>query len=606
MHKRQCLGATTRMANRACRYGASSLLNRLASRALAPFGLLRFRVAPALLAVAAILAAGCSEETPRPAASVAKQQGMDARAREDTFRYAASLLNSPDTLNVDPTVKEKQGITQAAVRLIYGNTPAVVIEQLNRWLVTQKPAANWKSDPLVAGLPEAVRKLKSVENLGEMRFASIDGAALREAVWLRGISDLACGDAISALDRAQRLFDWTVRNIQLDPAPSGDEAEPALPCLAWHVLLLGRGQAEDRAWLFMLLARQQGLDVVLLKPAEAKPVTLVGLLDSSEQDESELYLFDARLGLPIPGPEGEGIATLAQVAEDDRLLRQLDLDAEHAYPLVSSDVSKLTAEIEGSPLYLQQRAALVEAKLSGDQRLELTADPSALGERLLAMPQIEQAELWPLPLERLLSLADRQSPEVQRLAAQLEPFLAVYPHPKKKDIEYVPLLWRGRTQHLMGEFTGETGANHYYQSVRLPDVEIERIAEAHGMQLKQISDPEVKKKMVQESEKALQLLRTGKQDASYWLGLVAFERGNYSTAVDYFLKRTLEPSPDGPWTHGAWYNLGRAYEALGERKEAIEAFRSDESPQRHGSLLKASRLEAEAAKTEPQKAQGDS
>jgi tetratricopeptide (TPR) repeat protein len=560
----------------------------------------------ALMAAATILAGGCGEETPRPATNAAQQQRMDVRAREDTFRYAASLLNSPDTLNVDPTIKERQSITQSAVRLIYGNTPAAVIEQLNRRLMTQKPAADWKPDPLVAGLPEAVRELKSVENLGDMRFATIDGAALREAVWLRSISNLACSDAISALDRAQRLFDWTVRNIQLDPAPSEEEPEAALPCLAWHLLLLGHGQAEDRAWLFMLLARQQGMDVVLLKPAARKPVTLVGLLDASEQDGAQLYLFDMRLGLPIPGPGGKGVATLAQAAKDDSLLRQLDLDAEHAYPLFSSDVSQLTAEIEGSPLYLQQRAAVVEAKLSGDQKLELSTDPSALAKRLKTLPQIEQAELWPLPLERLLSLADRKSPQVLRLAAQLEPFLTFYPHPKKKEIENAPLLWRGRTQHLMGNFTGPTGANHYYQAVRLPDVEIEGVAAAHGMQLNQITDPEIKKKMTQESQKALQNLRTSKQDASYWLGLIAFERGNPTTAEDYFLKRTLEPSPDGPWTPGAWYNLGRTYETLGQADQAIEAYRNDESPQRHGSLLKARRLESEAAKAEPQKAAANS
>ena len=164
-----------------------------------------------------------------------------------------------------------------------------------------------------------------------------------------------------------------------------------------------------------------------------------------------------------------------------------------------------------------------------------------------------------------------------------------------------PLLWRGRTQHLMGNFTGPTGANHYYQAVRLPDVEIEGVAAVHGMQLKQISDPEIKKRMAQESQKALQNLWTSKQDASYWLGLIAFERGNHTTAEDYFLKRTLEPSPDGPWTPGAWYNLGRTYEALGRVDQAIEAYRSDHSAQRHGSLLKARSLEAAAAKAAPPK-----
>ena len=72
---------------------------------------------------------------------------------------------------------------------------------------------------------------------------------------------------------------------------------------------------------------------------------------------------------------------------------------------------------------------------------------------------------------------------------------------------------------------------------------------------------------------------------------MAFERGDYVTALDYFEKRTLEASPDGPWTAGARYNLGRAYEALGRRNEAIAAYRGDDSAQRHGSELRARWLE---------------
>ena len=40
----------------------------------------------------------------------------------------------------------------------------------------------------------------------------------------------------------------------------------------------------------------------------------------------------------------------------------------------------------------------------------------------------------------------------------------------------------------------------------------------------------------------------GKQDASYWLGLIAYQRGNYPAAIDYFTKRTLLFTPEGPWT----------------------------------------------------------
>ena len=62
---------------------------------------------------------------------------------------------------------------------------------------------------------------------------------------------------------------------------------------------------------------------------------------------------------------------------------------------------------------------------------------------------------------------------------------------------------------------------------------------------------------------------SGKQDASFWLGLVAFEQKNYASAIDYFSKRTLAAMPGGPWTHAARYNLAHTYEVSGRRQEAI-------------------------------------
>jgi len=78
------------------------------------------------------------------------------------------------------------------------------------------------------------------------------------------------------------------------------------------------------------------------------------------------------------------------------------------------------------------------------------------------------------------------------------------------------------------------------------------------------------------------------------LGLIAFEEKNYPVAIDYFSRRTLEATPDGPWTDGAHYNLGRTYEANGQLAEAIDLYQSDRSPQKHGNRLRARRLKAQA------------
>ena len=93
----------------------------------------------------------------------------------------------------------------------------------------------------------------------------------------------------------------------------------------------------------------------------------------------------------------------------------------------------------------------------------------------------------------------------------------------------------------------------------------------------------------------LNRILTKKYTASYWLGLIAYDRGEWSSAADFFQKRTLDffkdqtsgESPTGFWTAGAGYNLARTYEQQGEFNKAIVLYIEDKSPQRHGNLLRA-------------------
>ena len=538
-----------------------------------------------------LASAGCNDSKPSSAAGGAKPGALTARGSADTFRYAAGLLNSNDGLETAETARrESKTNEEGARRLIFSQMPSAVIDQLNRWLASQNFKEPWRPDALLATLPEPLAALPAVKALGDSKFANPEAAALREAVWLRDISNRVCGEASDDLERARRLFDWTVRNVQLDPAATAEQKEEraAPPCLAWHVLALGHGQAEDRAWLFMLLARQQALDVVLLEPAGGERRALLGLFV-----KDQLHLFDAELGLPLPGPEPDAVATLSQVAGDDALLRKLDLDADRAYPLHAADLAKVTAYVEASPLYLERRAAMIEARLTGEEKLALSVDASGLAERLASCAQVGEVKLWPLPYERLQALAIRSSQGVKQLAGEFQVLMTVYDHVVKKKVEFSMGLWRGRVQQLLGRFTGENGANYYFQLARLADAEIdERVAKQGAPQPG--DNPIMAQQRRQEWEKIGEQYRAAKRSASFWLGLVAYERENYPTAIDYFAKRTLEASPDGPWTAGALYNLGRAYEALGKPEEAIAAYEGDDSEQRYGSLLRAKRLKSEA------------
>lgn len=512
------------------------------------------------------------------------------RVNEEVFVYAIGLLNSLDEFDSIGTVDDvvawlSSDWSQETIdRLSVGGTLAETVDRLNQWAASQPPSSGWQADPLLNTLPPSLRDIVPLQTLGDLKFPRLDSIQLRQAVWLRDLSRQICGNRTSDLERASLLFDWTVRNIQLEPdvvRQQNPVEKELLPRLPWQTLLLGRGTAAERAWIFMLLARQQQLDVVMLAYPDADAEGALRQWTPALVLDNQLYLFEPALGFAIPGPGGKGVATLSQVLEDDSLLRRLDLDAEHPYPVSSSNLASIVALVEASPIYLSRRMALVSSRLAGEEKLVLSVEPSALAEHLKNIEHVAEVRLWELPYERLRQAEKLDQPERKQFAEELRPLLLPFLQPRKQlpDEPLPAALWRGRSLHLSGKFGGTDGANHFYQLVRVADSELER--HAAGFE-RATQFPR---------EQFVELARTAKVTASYWLGLVAFERQNYAAAIDYLQTRTLEAFSGSNWTTGARYNLARSYEALGQPEQAIRAYRAGQSPQRHGNLLRARWLE---------------
>lgn len=433
-----------------------------------------------------------------------------------------------------------------------------VRDQLNQWVHSEQPTVEWAREPMLATLAEPLRELPEVKALDVAEYTTGDVVFLQEAIWLRDIAKAAQAGQFDDLQLAERLFDWTVRNLQLQPdtGPGGTR----LPHAPRDVLLMSRCTAEERAWVFALLARQLGLDVVMLTlPEEGHPrrVWLPALLL-----DKNLYLFDARLGLPIPGPGGKGVATLAQVVAEDSLLRALDLDEKRPYPVHAADLHDLVPWVEASPGYLSKRMKLVQSRLAGANNVVLTTSADALGGRLQEVAGLAAPALWPLPYEVAEQRSHLDRVTIEALAMEQ----IVY--------RVQPQLAAGRARQFKGEFDGPKGAKEAFMQARPSSLKL------------------------QESRMAPQnraVYEAAKQAASLWLGIICYEEGDYPVAIDYFSKRTLEAAPDGPWTAGAQYNLARAYEASGQLDKAIELYEDDDSPQRHGNLLRARRLKTRVA-----------
>ena len=432
-------------------------------------------------------------------------------------------------------------------------------------------------------------------DVGKLAFSSRDQYVLREAVWLRNISHWAAGETLDdPLEPAIRLFDWTVRNIQLvgEPAPSQGGNPNRVLQKPWETLLLGRGTVVERVWVFLLLARQQRLEATLLAIADPEDPTgrqarpwAVGVLV-----DGELYLFEPVLGLPIPAPDGVQLeegqlairpATLSQVADDDRLLRKLDHGPEDPYPVDSSQAAGVIAFMEASPDYLGLRMKLVESRLSGQEKLVLSTDSEVQAQRIRACAHVAEVRPWRLPYRTLFQEIEL-GPE--RLRWQ---FIEELPFKIGPD-QWSP-LWKGRTYQFKGIFTGDPSAVAFYLAARQSERELDAMRRRMQAMVSGLRDPRVA--VLQEAQE--RAMRLAKMNASYWLGLIHAHLGNDRSAVDYFQKRTLAGAPAGPWTHGAVYNLARVHEAQGRFAQAIKLYRADTTAISYqGNFLRARWLES--------------
>jgi hypothetical protein len=465
-----------------------------------------------------------------------------------------------------------------------------IVDQLNQWLRQSNVDSAWQAAPTLETLDDALRKdarlapFISPKSLGaaefesyddpQMRDAVYDGRLLQEAIWLRDISRWALGEKFDDLGRAEALFDWTVRNIQLD---ADEEAAPRRP---WQVLLHGRGTARERAWVFALLCRQQGLDVVILTPAAAHasaaaatesgppaaPFALAAVLTGGQ-----LHVFDPQLGLPIRGPDGTSVATLEQLRADDSLLRRLDLP-DMPYAVKSEQLRQATVNIVADPFDLTRAAFQLDRKLTGENRVVLSTSPAAVAERLKSVPGLGDVQLWDLPFTTLRNALNMGASARLKEAMAFEPFA------------WRPRLWKARVLHFQGKRRPAGDARSATADETTDHAEATRL----------YSSKEVRpspRDFAKSTGDKRRIDSAAQLNAAYWVGLLLFDDQRYDVAAQWLDRPELLAS-DSPWAAGARYNLARTKEALGEPEEAIKLYEADTSWQGHGSRLRAKWLKA--------------
>jgi hypothetical protein len=441
-----------------------------------------------------------------------------------------------------------------------------------------------------------------IEDLADRNWTLRDARHIEDCMMYYPIAHRIAGPGEN-LARVRRVFAWAVAQAQL--VPPGALAFGGVPqayARPYDVLLRGmateaQGVWAERAWLFIALCRQLEIDAGLLTYTRSSslesPVPRYGVSMDADASlyglrrgpktpivwictaliDDKAYLFDARLGMEVPGPDGKGVATLEDAMADAAILERMNLPGQSPYgtsraSLIGS-TTKIGILLDSSRGYSSPKMKLLQGELGGDYRTNLFRDPAEQRDHFVQVlgKNAGEIKLWSLPFEVETRLFNDG-----QFVASIQQSLFLFKR------EY-PLIY-ARVKQLRGDLDG---AINDYVALRFKE-----------------NAPQVNNRKLAIGKEVQAGLDAY---ATYYLALAHLEKAMLENrppdrAADLFqntLELLPEPGPGRPYYHmlrwGANANLGRIYEAKNDGARAIEYdTRPDPTTQGHGNLVRAREL----------------
>jgi hypothetical protein len=336
-----------------------------------------------LLLAGAVCLYGCSgSEGPAPDDQPA--QGQTEKKPRDFLDAANRMLRQERS--ADFRAQFDMARTRDAVENLNGYLKALKDEQQKApFDVDVKKLGRWQKEL-------ALTKDEAAE-LASPAFTLLDANYLELCFQLGDVARSLDLEALPALHRARLAFEWVVRQVNLkDRVRQGQQDKEDGLYPPQFVLQLGHGTANERALVFLALLRQLGIDgcMVAYRDGDGRAVPwLPGvLIPRAEQrragrTEPGIYLFDTRLGAPLPGPGGKGIARLDEVSKAPDLLRPIlgDADAREAVP---RRVARAEVLLPVPLSALSPRMKFLQMRVKAHTKVSLALDPDALRKRFAA------------------------------------------------------------------------------------------------------------------------------------------------------------------------------------------------------------------------------
>jgi len=585
------------------------------------------------LFVAATLLSGCRDRSQVNVSEIRPRE-----TESDNLQTALAIVDGLD--NAD--------LNQATSACIYN---------FNQWIEKHDDDPQWVTPSLLSALPIHLAGTGLVNNVGAKRFFPPDVNYLQEMGWISQIARWIQANEVShrkiwddyipasveskdlvKLRNVLRMFDWTVRNVQLEPlleypeVPEGETRTapelgmpgPGYSMAVRDILIFGKGDWWQRARVLALLARQIDVPVVLLGlPAEfgkAKQPWLTACLIGDH-----LYLLDLRDGLPVMTEDGAEIATLHGLRQNRKYaVTLLPATVEASGEEV---LSGLVGLIEADVMSISHRMAILEKYLTGQRQMKLTATPHILSRELRTKHAIKMSEIW-VPAYEYYAFATALNVRISEGDAGVIAFLR-----EKQDYQILEDMYQlkeGRFKSFRGLFDDfelevgqetQRGSKTLLMSSRLAHDKIVNMTTDRQVQeeLGYVRPEEMSLTAWQENLRRTKLMFVKTKDmASYMIGMIHMEQGNYADAIDWLERRTLqiglEDAEDAPpasldpnqspvaekpsldllsgfldqdstpevnrleksiYDTSARYNLARCYLALGDYQRAKELLEDD-------------------------------
>lgn len=529
----------------------------------------------------------------------------------------------------DSTEQEHQTLQKALylvhpIRLIFSTQSDQIISQLNDWenkynSTKDKLDTDDIDRKITADTKKQLAKIlteKELKNLSSPNYNLQDLNHLRDSMVLKKITEFAPQLSDSDLDRSVDLFYYVVRNIELLNSSQAN-AEKAAPTF-FRFLLFGRGTAKDRAWVFAGLLRQLKIPAVILKPSIQKTATQKTATQKTESPflvgvliNKNIYLFDTRLGLPIPSPNDPQItplirqpATLTEFIEQPAIAAALNTES-FQYDFSPENMKQSSVELIGHRSLWAKRMRWINNSYAGKSKPvfyeSLDGKKVAGGREGGLIKQVitsgkerwtrKNISFWKHPEQTIQRYENRNTEQKLERKRLLKPFEAPI-HIKYNPETHTAQIGGPRYKQLRARIYQLIGQHH--DAIRTYTA---TALDAHKG-VATIKDSKEQTDLHRETQEASM---TAIEDASLWVRTIKFEQADFEKSADWLENQHLKQFAGQPRANHAKYLAALAHRfsnRFAPAKKLLKAIQKTH-PQAHGNALLINRWEQQKEKLAP-------